>query len=236
MLSIVIPTLNEEKHLPYLLESIKRQGLRNYEVIIADAGSKDRTREIARNYNCRIVAGGLPAQGRNQGARISRGDILLFLDADLVLGSGFIKRALLEFERRGIDAGSFCLEPRGGRALPKLSLNLFYNWPIRFSERFLPHGAQAMLVKKSIHEKLGGFDEEITLAEDHDYFRRARRIGKFGILRCGRVYISLRRFETDGWARTYLKYLLVELHMVLFGAVKSRRIKYRFGHYGSNRK
>ena len=236
MLSIIIPTLNEEINLTFLLESIKKQGLDNYEVLVADAGSTDRTREIARKYNCRIVSGGLPARGRNEGAKVARGDILLFLDADLVLGDGFLRSALKEFKIRGIDAASFCLEPNKGSTGTKLLLDLFYNWPIRFSEKFLPPGAQAILVKRAIHEHLGGFDEEIKLAEDHEYMRRASDIGRYAILRSDRVYISLRRFETDGWAKTYLKFLMVELHMVLFGAVKSDRFKYRFGHYGGSGK
>jgi len=78
---------------------------------------------------------------------------------------------------------------------------------------------------------LGGFDEEIRLGEDHDYVRRAKAIGKFGILRLGRVSSSVRRFEKDGWLRTYLKYLLAELYMILFGSVKSDVFKYRLGHY-----
>ena len=63
MLSIVIPALNEEKYLPLLLESIKRQSFFDYEIILADAGSKDKTIEIAKKYNCVIVGGGLPANG-----------------------------------------------------------------------------------------------------------------------------------------------------------------------------
>jgi len=66
--SIIIPALNEEKTLPVLLDSIKAQDFSDYEVIVADANSKDRTREIAAEYGCRVVDGGLPAVGRNAGA------------------------------------------------------------------------------------------------------------------------------------------------------------------------
>ena len=65
MLSIIIPTLNEEKYLPLLLEAIKKQKVDgNLEIIVADAGSQDRTIEIARDFGCKIVPGGLPARGR----------------------------------------------------------------------------------------------------------------------------------------------------------------------------
>ena len=58
MISIIIPTLNEEKYLPLLLSSIKKQNFNDYEIIIADAGSDDKTLEIVKNYNCKIKIDG----------------------------------------------------------------------------------------------------------------------------------------------------------------------------------
>ena len=77
--SIIIPTYNEEEYLPVLLESIKKQDFDDYEVIVADANSTDRTREIAEEYGCIVVDGGLPGVGRNNGARVAKGEYLLFL-------------------------------------------------------------------------------------------------------------------------------------------------------------
>ena len=74
ILSIIIPTYNEEEYLPVLLESIKKQNFNDYEVIVADANSTDRTREIAKEYGCLIVDGGLPAVGRNNGAKVAKGE------------------------------------------------------------------------------------------------------------------------------------------------------------------
>lgn len=236
MLTIIIPTFNEEARLPLLLSSITSQDLDGYEVIVADAGSKDRTLEVARRYGCQVISGGSPARGRNQGARVALGDLLLFLDADIMLAENFLSRAVEEFELKGIDAGSFCLEPQGGTRVMKFLFNLFYNWPILLCQPVLPHGTQAILVRRAIHEKLGGFDEEIKLGEDHDYMRRAGAIGEFGILRSGKILSSSRRFERDGWVTTSLKYLLAELHMILLGSVKSDVFKYRFGHYTGNGK
>ncbi|PIV12587.1 MAG: teichoic acid biosynthesis protein, partial [Candidatus Nealsonbacteria bacterium CG03_land_8_20_14_0_80_36_12] len=97
MLSIIIPTLNEEKYLPSLLEEIKKQNFSDYEIIVADGGSEDKTVKIARNYGCKIVKGGLPAKGRNEGAKIAEGDILLFMDADnIFLPENFLKNLLEE--------------------------------------------------------------------------------------------------------------------------------------------
>jgi len=111
-LSIIIPTLNEEDYLSLLLESIKKQDFRDYEIIIADAGSKDRTIEIAKSYGSRITSGGLPAKGRNQGAKIAKGSIFLFIDADIIsLPPQFLDKILEEFKNRNLDIVSFPIYP-----------------------------------------------------------------------------------------------------------------------------
>jgi glycosyltransferase involved in cell wall biosynthesis len=231
MLSIIIPALNEEKHLPILLGSIKRQGFDDYEIIVADAGSQDKTREIARYYNCKIVKGGKPAQGRNQGAFYAKGDLLLFLDADSYLPSGFLRDNLREFKKRNLKIASFCLNPlEKGRIL----FNIFYNFPALLMQRVLPHASMGILIEKKVFKKIRGFDETITLAEDHDLARRAKKFGKYGILTSKKLYVSERRFETDGWCKTAGKYLFSEIHMVLKGPVR-KDLNYKFDHHLKNK-
>lgn len=248
MISIIIPALNEENYLPLLLESIKeRSGRRSgsdsvtFEIIVADAGSEDRTIEIAKKHNCKIVEGGSPAKGRNEGAKVAIGDLLLFLDADVILPEKFFEKTLKEFKKRNLDVATFCLEPQTKRKTKKFLFDIFYNWPILVFEKILSHASQAILIKKTFHERLGGFDEEIKFAEDHSYVRKAKksnptgsrfeRQGNFGILRQVRVLSSLRRFEKDGWILTYLKYIFAEIYMIIFGDIKRDIFHYRFGHY-----
>ena len=232
MLSIVIPSLNEEQYLPFLLDSIKNQTEPNvFEVIVADAGSKDRTIEIAKRYECKIVKGGLPAKGRNEGAKVAKGDLLLFLDADTILPEDFFEKTLAEFKKRNLDIASFCLEPQTKSNFEKFLFNVFYNLPILMLEKKLAHASQAILVKRTLHQKIGGFDEEIKFAEDHSFMRKARKIGNFGILRSVRVFSSLRRFEREGFVKTYLKYLLAEIYMIFFGDIKKDIFKYKFGNF-----
>lgn len=230
MLSIIVPALNEENHLPILLTSIKRQSFKDYEIIVADAGSEDKTREIARSYNCRVVEGGKPAEGRNKGARCAKGDLILFLDADLFLPSDFLQKNLREFRRRNLKIASFCLRPLEKGSSYHFLFNIFYNIPIFLTQKALPHASMGTLVKKNIFEKVNGFDETITLAEDHDLARRAKKFGKYGVLISRKLYVSERRFETDGWCKTAGRYLFSELHMILKGPVK-KDMHYRFDHY-----
>jgi glycosyltransferase involved in cell wall biosynthesis len=96
-ISIIIPTYNEEEYLPKLLESIKSQDFTDYEIIVADAQSNDNTREIAKEYGCVVVEGGLPGIGRNNGAKVATGEILLFLDSDLQLTEDYLAKVLYEF-------------------------------------------------------------------------------------------------------------------------------------------
>ena len=90
ILSIIIPTYNEEEYLPVLLDSIKEQNFKDYEIIVADANSEDKTREIAEEYGCTVIEGGMPAVGRNNGAKIAKGEYLLFLDSDLKLTDEYL--------------------------------------------------------------------------------------------------------------------------------------------------
>ncbi len=90
-LSIIIPTFNEESYLPHLLESIKRQDFSDYEVIVADAGSKDSTRDIAQEWGCKVVEGGLPSVGRNRGTEAASGEYLLFFDSDVFLTRDYLE-------------------------------------------------------------------------------------------------------------------------------------------------
>ena len=236
MLSIIIPTLNEEEYLPSLLESITRQKFRDYEIIVADAGSRDRTLDIARKYNCRIVAGGPPAKGRNEGAKVAKGDSLLFLDADVILPQKFFSKALFEFKAKKISFGTFVLTPYPKNKIPDLFFNALYNKQAVFFEKFSPHAAVAILMKKEIFKKLNGYDETIKLAEDHDLAKRAKKIAKFSFLKSTKVFVSNRRFKQDGWSTTIAKYVFCELHMALIGPIKSDILKYKFGHYSYNPK
>jgi len=240
-LSIIIPALNEEDYLPLLLESIKKQDFINYEIIVADAGSKDKTKEIAKGYGCRIAVGGSVAKGRNQGAKIAKGDLFLFIDADMFFPcSGFLTELIKKFEKRKlkIATSSTCpvtdyfVSSRNykSKKIDSVCHQVYYLW-VKISQKVLPHANGIILIKKEIHQKINGFDEEIKLAEDQIYARQAAKFGKFGFLSMPPVLTSARRFECDGRLKAYLKYILAGVYMLLWGPIKSDIFKYRFDHY-----
>jgi len=228
MLSIIIPTLNEEKYLPLVLGEIKKQNFSDYELIVADAGSKDKTLEIAKNFGCKIVKGGLPAKGRNEGAKIAKGELLLFMDADNVyLPENFLGNLVQKFKKRNLGVAAFPILP-DGKKIDKF-LYRIYNWLVKITQNFLPHATNSILVKKEIHQKISGFDEEIKIAEDHEYVRRAKKYGyKYGFIEIEPVLTSSRRFEKDGRLKTYLKYILAGFHLFIFGKIKTDLYHYQF--------
>src|SRR3989344_2012771 len=109
--SIIIPTFNEEHYLPKLLASIKRQTLKPKEIIVSDAYSSDKTREIAESFGARVVNGGLPAKARNEGAKVAVGQTLLFLDADVVLPKEFLEKCNKEISIRRLSIAAAYIIP-----------------------------------------------------------------------------------------------------------------------------
>ncbi|GBD33798.1 putative glycosyltransferase EpsJ [bacterium HR34] len=239
-LSIIIPTLNEEKYLPKLLESIKKQTFKDYEIIVADAGSKDKTVEIAKKYGCKIVKGGLPAQGRNNGAKHAQGELLLFLDADSILPTKFfLEKAIKEFNKRKLSVASCGFLPADKSVyLPYKAVVNYFRF-IRFLmialENIFPFGIGACIfAEKSFHNSIGGFAESLKLAEDNNYIKKAASRSKYGVLRSVYFSTSVRRFDKEKWVRPFMLYLLAaflvldEKKLRLFN---KGIFEYRYGNY-----
>jgi len=230
-LSIIIPTLNEEKLLPFLLESIKKQKGIDFEIIVADNNSTDNTCKIAESFDAKIVEGGLPAKARNNGAKIATNDILLFLDADVILPApDFLKRNLFEFNKNDFGIATCEFYPISEKKIDKL-LHKAANFYLKKSQSIMAHiPGFCIFVRKEIHNKINGFDESLKLAEDHDYANRASKISKFGFLKSYPILVSVRRLERDGHFNILTKYALCEAHIFLKKPITSDIFKYTFGY------
>lgn len=228
-LSIIIPTKNEERHLPALLKQLKKQTMQPAEVIVADAKSDDATAKLAKKLGAKVVKGGMPGVGRNVGAKHAKGDTLLFLDADVTLPSeDFIARAMRQFEERGLDMASTTLIPLQANLWDKI-IHWVFNGYMRVIRRVKPHAAGCfMMVRKDVHHQLGGFDERITFCEDTDYAIRAAKIGHFAILKNVPIYVSTRRMRKEGAVMIAVKYLMAELHILFLGPIRHNAFNYTF--------
>ncbi len=228
MLSIIIPAYNEESYLPKLLQSIKKQGISDYEIIIADYNSKDKTRQIAEKFRCNIAKGGKrPGIGRNNGAKAAKGNLLLFLDADCYLEKGFISSLLKEFRKRKLAVATCFIKPISKRAIDRIYFKIF-NTYLKLTENISPTiGGCCILVKKEIHKKIKGFDEEIRLLEEHDYVKKCLKYGKFGIIN-KKISTSVRRFDKFGRLNVGSTLVLANIYKTLFGPIKKDIFDYRF--------
>ncbi|MEM0354399.1 MAG: glycosyltransferase [candidate division WOR-3 bacterium] len=230
-ISIIIPTLNEEKYLPKLLNSIKEQDYKNYEIIVADANSTDKTIEIARSYGAIVIEGGKPAKGRNNGAKISNGEYLLFLDADVILPKDFLKKAISEFDKFYYEVATFKFKPISELKIDHLLFRLA-NILIERTRKVYPLAPGFCIIcTRRIFRRIGGFDESLYLAEDHDFVRRASKISKFGIIRSTNVFVSVRRLEKEGRTNLVKKYFMVEVYRILKRKVDKEILEYEFGNF-----
>ncbi len=232
-LSVVIPAYNEEKYLPKLLKSLSRQTFKDFEVIIADNNSVDKTEKRALKFrkklnlqvtHCKKQG---PGPARNAGAKLASGDYLLFLDADVVLPRVFIKSALSEFESRFLSIAN-CLVWPMGKSVVNTLLHLGANLIMLFSHAVKPHsGGYCILITKRLHERIKGFDESMSLSEDCDYFERGCAIGKHATLENTKLFMSTRRFGKEGKAGLVTKALLGYANKVI---CKNRQlVDYKFG-------
>lgn len=235
--SIVIPTLNEESSLPLLLADLTAQRERDFEVIVADAGSTDRTREIAREAGARVVDGGLPGVGRNRGAAVAQGETLVFLDSDVRIPPGFLEDALSEMERRGIDVATAEARPLSDLALDRL-IHRLANLFIRINQEIEPHApGYCILVRRELFLEIGGFNEKVVVAEDHDFVSRAAERGTFRMLLDPWFRVSVRRYEKEGRIAYSLKAARISLHRLLKGEITDPEVvEYEFGDFAARDK
>lgn len=236
-LSIIIPTYNEEELLPNLLESIKKQKFTDYEVIVADAHSKDRTKEIAEDYGAKVVDGGLPAVGRNNGAEIAKGELLLFLDSDVILTPGYLESALIEFIEGGMGIAITQIVPLSDKTFDIVS-HEFANFFMKYVEDIKPHGAgcYGILTWKKLHEMVGGFDEQLDFGEDTDYIEKIAYISSFKVLREPRLFISTRRTQEEGKRNIARKYAKSTFYQFTGRKISADELNYKFGHSEDRKK
>ncbi|MBN1374325.1 glycosyltransferase [Candidatus Dojkabacteria bacterium] len=201
-ISIIIPTKNEELLLPRLLQSISCQEFQPTEIIVADNNSTDKTVEIAKRFSAIITKGGMPAKGRNNGAKIATQPILFFIDADVILpDKQLLKRAYTQFTEEELDVASSTVsyDEESLKTLPARVMNALTKLGNSLSRLNTCVNLQCgaiMIIKRDVFDKYGGFPEEILHAEDSVFIRMLRKCGyKYKVLDLQAI-TSGRRHET----------------------------------------
>lgn len=232
--SVIIPALNEEALLKELFQDFSAQHFRNFEVIVADANSTDNTRALAEANGAKVVTGGLPAAGRNAGARAAQGEFLFFLDADVRLDPYFIGRAYEELQERFLDLATCPIVPLSDHPAD-IFLHDFTNLTIQLGQFLDPHApGSCVLVSKRLYQRVGGFNQELKLAEDHDFVKRASAFRPLRVLQSCQIQFSVRRLEKEGRLNLAKKYLAVEFHRAFRGEIHDDVFDYEFGNFDAD--
>jgi glycosyltransferase involved in cell wall biosynthesis len=228
-LSVIIPTLNEERHVGALLSDVFSQSREPDEVLVVDAGSEDGTVAEARRFpSARLLEGEPPvACGRNLGGRSATGDVLIFLDADTRLPARFFEDFLAEFERRRLDIACPLYVPHGSTPAIE-AFHALFNLLTRATQRTLPSGAgHCLAVRGEVFRESEGFDPGLKF-DDIELIRRLSKGRRFGIVE-QRVFVSDRRYREHGTPRMMLRYALMGLIFALGKFAWANRIDYGFG-------
>ncbi len=231
MISVIIPTLNEEKNLANIIENLKTQNFNNIEIIVSDGYSEDKTEDIAKENRCIFIKSKerSPARQRNMGAQKAKGDLLLFLDADSRIPDNFLIQAYNEFNRRNLAIASFYLRFNSEKLIYKIYSKI-YNFFCFLFQYFKPLSVgAAILVKKELHFKVHGFDESIILGEDHEYAARVKKISRFRIIKSTFFYFSPRRWEKEGHLHSLCKLAKMSIYILFKGPIRKKIVDYEFG-------
>ena len=208
LLTIVIPCKNEREVISKTLDLLNYQtNIRGVKVIVCDSSDDDYTKLLLfnkpeYNFELKITDGGLPAIARNNGFKLVSTPYVLFMDADIfLLDSEVLNKTVLKIQNEDLDLVSVRFRTTNGDynyvykvfdVLQKLSM---------FISPFCLGGF--MLTKTSKFIEIGGFDEEVKIAEDYVYSKQIKR-NKFKILN-GLIYTLPRRFHNKGlWYMTKL--------------------------------
>ena len=192
--SIIIPAYNEEMYIENTLKSIPKN--KETEIIVVCNACTDNTEIIAKKY-AKVISlkEKNVSKARNIGAKESKGNILIFLDADTCLTKNSLKEIESSLNYSSIGT---C------KVLPD-NKKLKYRIAMKIKNLFLwfPWTSGIIYCNKKIFKKINGFNENLTINEDSDFVKRAVKYGKFSIAD-SYVINSMRRFEKYGLIKTSL--------------------------------
>ena len=221
--SIVVCTLNEEKRIQDCLEHLRAQRfLGSFEIIVADGTSEDKTVEMAKPLADKIVLEKVRriSVERQAGAKAASGQLLLFTDADTKAPTDWVQKAWNIFEKHPevvLAYGPTFLHDasESEQRLAKIVMPVFmqgFHWLGLFS----PIGSN-LAIKKTVFEKIGGFNTRLVTCEDLDLAKRAQKFGKLWFDSQWVMKVSGRRVKKWGYLKFSLFHLWNGIHFHFSG-------------------
>ena len=226
-ISVIIPTYNAEKFLDRTIESVLAQTFKDWELIIVDDFSKDNTREIIKKWEKideRISSifldknSGGPAHPKNIGMEKVKGEYVAFLDHDDEWLPEKLEKQISILEKDPsiglITCGGFVLNDDNGKLIGKLTLDNIPSegiFPSIFFKNFM-FSNTSLIIPKSVINKLGPRDEELSVADDSEYYFRIASAGyKFYIIHEPLFIYHIYQSSTSKRSLTSIYYGLVAL-------------------------
>lgn len=213
-ISVIIPTYNEEKYLTKTLESIRNQKTNlDYEIIVSDCDSEDRTVEVAKKYADKIVKSKKRsiASARNTGAKYAKGELLVFVDADTILMPDYLDFVNSKFQKDqaliALTTGFKISNQSPKYIFAEEIANSYLDIHSRLSNAILV--GINLCVYKYIFDKIGGFKD--VLLEDAQISRDLEKIGKTKFFSERKVIVSSRKPEKIGLLGTMRYYFELDL-------------------------
>lgn len=222
--AVIVPVLNEETSLPLTLESLRNQTYKDFDLIVKDGQSSDRTVEMASRYTEKVISepDSSPGEARNQAIKHVGKDcsVLVFVDADVDLAPDALERIVEDFERHH---PSFIIpkylprqeyvRTRGNLIqLPRPAYRPWYVFQHLFRKYIDNYGSgECMPVDAAIFKRVGGFREGLRVCEDIELSYRLRREAKALVDADVVVYASTRRYLREGIIRGLLSYFVYRI-------------------------
>ena len=223
LLSIIVPTLNEEEHLKFLLSSLRDQILKKHEILIIDGGSVDKTKNIAQQFGAKVIS--LPKcsefPSRNIGAKMAKGELLFFTCADVILPNNLLHKVVEKFKGRPeLIALTGPGYPLDAPFVGKIEY-LFYNI-VRLIIAHFPKSVKRfststnfLVVRKDSFDKTKGFNVN-EINADGIMGKRLSKMGEVAFLPDTFVYISARRMKNMGFLGFNKHYIYVLENLFFF--------------------
>lgn len=237
LLSVIIPTLNEQNYLPLLLSALANQTNKNFEVIICDCKSDDKTVEKANEFKDRLnlkvheTERKNVAHQRNEGAKKATGDVVVFADADYLLKEDFVESCYREFDKSNADLLIPFSYPITNNPLWKIYFYLQNYLCVLVAMLGKNFGvASGNLIKKEAFLKMGGYNETVYVFEDQYYYQVAKKHKlKISLTNKIKMHFSLRRIKEDGiWGYFYFN-IYATLHLIFKGPIYRKFYDYEMG-------
>ena len=241
IVSVVIPAYNEATYIDRLLEALSKQRYESFEVIVSDANSRDGTDEVVNSFKDKLDIKMVvspprgPGAGRNEGAKLARGEWLLFLDADVVIRNpDFIQTLLKKTKQMGWSTSSAQMKVQKGSSLGKLGHSQSYMNLVAHTKHPIFQG-YCMFTKREVFESNNGFNEKIRYGEDNDYATRSAKNG-FGFVKNLYYYVDPRRYQQEGPSLLF-KNIKHEIYRLTHGYnLEKNPYRYEFGKHKKRQK